>query len=198
MECVICGSKLGNRNKHGYCQKHRSLGPIRKAQKAKMNSNWWFKKNPGKSRSKISEDERKKRARERMRTIRNRNREAYRVNSNQRDKERRLTNPNYRIASNLRSRLSKALRGIVKKSSAIEDLGCSLDDFRKYLESKFEPGMNWENYGNGIEKWNIDHIEPLSKADLSNPEIQKRLSHYTNLKPMWHIENIKKGNRHEH
>lgn len=198
MECVICGSKLGNRNKHGYCQKHRSLSPIRKAQKAKMNSNWWFKKNPGKSRTKISEDERKKRARERVRTIRNRNREAYRVNSNQQDKERRLTNPNYRIASNLRSRLSKALRGLVKKSSAIEDLGCSLDDFRKYLESKFEPGMNWENYGHGVEKWNIDHIEPLSKADLSNPEIQKRLSHYTNLKPMWHIENIKKGNRHEH
>jgi hypothetical protein len=198
MRCIICESKLGNRNKHGYCQTHRSLSPVRKAQKARMNSNWWVKNNPGKSRTKMSEEERKKKARERMRERRSNNRETYRIKSNQWDKERRIKDSNYRIACNLRSRLSKALKGIVKRSSAINDLGCSLEDFRKYLESKFEPGMNWENYGHGIDKWNIDHIEPLSKADLSDINVQKRLSHYSNLKPMWHIDNLKKGNRYEY
>lgn len=198
MECVICGSKLGNRNKHGYCKSHRSLSPIRKAQKAKMSSNWWFRNNPGKSRIKMPEEERKRRIRERVRDIRARDQGSYRAKSNQWDKERRARDINYRIACNMRSRLSKALRGIVKKSSAVDDLGCSLDEFRSYLESKFESGMSWENYGHGIDKWNIDHIKPLSKADLSNHEIQKLLSHYSNLKPMWHIENLKKGNRYEH
>lgn len=198
MECVICGSKLGNRNKHGYCSKHKMHNPVVKAQHAKANANWWFKNNPDKSRTKMPEEERKKRARERMQTIRNKDREAYRMLSNQWDKDRRIKDPNYRIACNMRSRLSKALRGLIKQSSAIDDLGCSLDEFRLYLESRFEPGMSWDNYGHGINKWNIDHIEPLSGSDLSDPKVQKRLSHYTNLRPMWHIENIKKGNRHEH
>ena len=35
-----------------------------------------------------------------------------------------------------------------KKSSKTESiLGCSFDDFRLYLESKFEPWMTWENRG---------------------------------------------------
>lgn len=198
MECVVCGSQLGNRNKHGYCSKHKTRNPIVKAQKAKANSNWWFKNNPGKSRTKMSEEERKRRARERMRAIRSKDREAYRALSNQWDKERRIKDPNYRIASNMRSRLSKVLNGVVKRSSAVDDLGCSLDEFRLYLQSKFEPGMSWDNYGHGVDKWNIDHIEPLSTADLSDPDTQKRLSHYTNLRPMWHIENVRKGNRYEH
>lgn len=197
MECVICGSKLGNRNKHGYCQAHRDLSPIRKEQRAKANTNWWFKNNPGKTKIKMPEEERKKRARDRMQAIRNKDREAYRALSNQWDKERRTKDTNYRIACNMRSRLSKALKGVVKKSSAIDDLGCSLDEFRLYLESMFEPGMSWENYGHGVDKWNIDHILPLSAYDLTDCEVQKRLSHFTNLKPMWHIDNIKKGNRHE-
>lgn len=197
MDCVVCGSKLGNRNKHGYCKDHQSLSPVRKAQKAKMNSNWWFKNNPDKSRTKMTEEESKRRARERMREIRGRDRDAYRAKSNQWDKDRRARDDNYRIASNLRSRLSKALKGVIKKSSAIDDLGCSLEYFREYLELQFKPGMTWENYGHGHAKWNLDHIEPLSKADLSIPEVQKRLSHHSNIKPMWHIENIKKGNRYE-
>lgn len=198
MCCVVCGCKLGNRNKHGYCQDHRSYSPIRKQQKAKYNTNWWFKNNPGKSRTKMPEEEQKRRARERIRAIRNKDREAYRALSNRWDKERRIKDLNYRIASNMRSRLSKALRGVVKRSSAVDNLGCSLDEFRLYLESKFEPGMGWDNYGHGVNKWNIDHIEPLSTADLSDLDTQKRLSHYTNLRPMWHIDNIRKGNRYEH
>lgn len=198
MGCVVCGCKLGNRNKHGYCVKHNNQNPIVKLQKAKAKSNWWFKNNPGKSRTKISEEERKRRARERIQAIRSKDREAYRALSNRWDKERRIKDPNYRIASNMRSRLSKALKGVIKRSSAVDDLGCSLDEFRLYLESKFEPGMNWDNYGHGVDKWNIDHIEPLSTADLSNPDMQKKLSHYANLRPMWHIDNIRKGNRYEH
>lgn len=195
--CVICSAKLGNRNKYGYCKKHRLLNPIVKAQKSKANSKWWFKNNPNKSRSKLSEEEKRLRARERMRKIRKENKDLYREQSNLRDKNRKLNDQNYRIACNMRSRLSKAIVGFVKKSSAVDDLGCTIDFFRNYLESLFEPGMSWDNYGNGKDKWNIDHIKPLSTANLSDPEVQRKLSHYSNLRPMWHIDNIKKGNKHE-
>jgi hypothetical protein len=61
-------------------------------------------------------------------------------------------------------------------------LGCSYDEFKTYLESKFEDWMNWDNYGlyNGELNygWDIDHIIPLSS------NIDTNLSHYTNLQPL--------------
>jgi len=51
--------------------------------------------------------------------------------------------------------------------------------------------MSWENYGrNG---WHVDHIIPLSSAKTEE-EIYK-LCHYTNLQPLWEVDNIKKGNK---
>ena len=73
-----------------------------------------------------------------------------------------------------------------KSKKSQEILGCSFEDFKAYLESKFEFWMNWENYGlyNGEVNygWDIDHIIPLSSAKLEE-EIVK-LNHYTNLQPL--------------
>jgi len=74
-----------------------------------------------------------------------------------------------------------------KKSSKTESiLGCSFDDFRLYLESKFEPWMTWENRGlyNGELNygWDIDHIIPISSAESEDDVI--RLNHYTNFQPL--------------
>lgn len=75
------------------------------------------------------------------------------------------------------------------KWSSTKSLGCTSDELRVYLESKFSEGMSWENYG----KWHIDHIKPLSKFDL-NDELQfNEACHYTNLQPLWAIDNIMKG-----
>jgi len=51
--------------------------------------------------------------------------------------------------------------------------------------------MNWNNYGS----WNIDHIYQCSKFDLTKKENQIKCFHYSNMQPMWKIENIRKGNR---
>lgn len=68
-------------------------------------------------------------------------------------------------------------------------LGCSIKEFREYIESKFEPWMNWNNRGNpkdGIlelnKTWDLDHIIPLSTAKTKEDII--RLNHYTNFQPM--------------
>lgn len=89
---------------------------------------------------------------------------------------------NFRILENLRSRLSNALKGRVKNTT-IEELGCSIEEFKLHLEQQFDKNMNWENYG---AYWEIDHIHPLSKGGSF---------HYTNTQPMHFSENRSKGNR---
>lgn len=105
------------------------------------------------------------------------------------------TDINFKLACNLRSRLYCALFKQKKSGSAVKDLGCSVDDLKIYLESKFQPGMTWENHGNRVGTWSIDHILPLSKFNLSKREELVVACHYTNLQPMWCIDNIRKSNK---
>jgi hypothetical protein len=118
-----------------------------------------------------------------------------RVRRNKRKAQLRKNNINCNIACNLRGRLSKLLKGRVKVGSAVRDLGCTVEFLKQYLESKFQLGMTWENYGNKKGQWSIDHIVPLSSVDLTDREQFLKVCHYTNLQPLWHIDNLIKGNR---
>jgi hypothetical protein len=109
--------------------------------------------------------------------------------------DRRKTDINFRLACALRSRLSIALKRNLKTGSAIRDLGCSIDFFRKHLESLWGSGMSWDNYGHGDNRWNIDHIKSLSKTNLTERKEFLGVCHYTNLQPMWHIDNVRKSNK---
>jgi hypothetical protein len=84
----------------------------------------------------------------------------------------------------IKNSLKRCFTSKSKKTSDI--LGCSFDEFKLYLESKFETWMTWDNYGlyNGELNygWDIDHIIPLSSA-LSEEDVIK-LNHYTNLQPL--------------
>jgi hypothetical protein len=99
--------------------------------------------------------------------------------------------PAGRLSTNLRSRLNRAIRGSYKSGSAISDVGCTIPELKAYLESKFKPGMTWENYGRT--GWHIDHIEPLAKFDLTDREQLLQACHYSNLQPLWAEENLMKG-----
>lgn len=108
--------------------------------------------------------------------------------------KRMKNDPQFKLVCSLRIRLNKALKRNQKAGSAITDLGCSVEFLKQYLESKFLSGMTWENHGKGLGKWNIDHIKPLSKFDLTNPIEMCYACRYTNLQPMWSNENLRKGN----
>jgi len=114
-------------------------------------------------------------------------------------RKKRREDMNFRIAGSLRSRLRAATHAQLKgkspkQGSAIESLGCSMKEFLLHLSSQFQQGMSWENY----DEWHIDHIQPLSGFDLSDPVQVKKVCHYSNLQPLWAEDNLKKGESNDH
>lgn len=95
------------------------------------------------------------------------------------------------LRGSIRRGLKLTVKG--KRVSSIKDLGCTLDELKIYIESKFLPGMTWENWT--IFGWHLDHIRPLSSFNWDDPEEQKKAVHYTNLQPLWAFDNLSKGDK---
>ena len=76
----------------------------------------------------------------------------------------------------------------------LDNLGCSIEEWKIHLENQFDENMNWDNFGT---YWEIDHYVPLLYGINKPPTkemIIQRL-HYTNTQPMQTSKNISKGNR---
>jgi hypothetical protein len=121
----------------------------------------------------------------------------YRLSHKKRIRERDLEYKKQKLKTDLNFKLKECLRNRVriaikkgKAGSAVKDLGCSVEELKIWLESQFEPGMSWKNYGFGIGKWNIDHIVPLCSFDLTKKEEFKKACHWFNLQPLWTIDNM--------
>jgi len=99
--------------------------------------------------------------------------------------------PQAKVVDALRGRLRRAVK--FKHKSALELVGCDISFLMGYLEAQFKDGMTWDNYG----EWHIDHIKPCSSFDLLKYEEQLVCFHYSNLQPLWAIENLIKGDRYE-
>ena len=99
----------------------------------------------------------------------------------------------FRILQRLRARILLVLHGKKKLMSSLNLLGCSPEFLKIHLESNFKEGMTWDNYG--VKGWHIDHIVPCASFDFTVIEDQKKCFHYTNLQPLWWLENLTKSNR---
>jgi hypothetical protein len=105
-------------------------------------------------------------------------------------------NPHKKIATTLRKRLLtalrfKELRTSKKMGSFVADLGCSIPNFKKYIEEQFSNGMSWENHG----VWHLDHIKPLALFDLTSREQFLEACHYSNYQPLWAKDNLSKNKK---
>lgn len=186
--------------------------PEQKKEAIRKRQRRWAKENPDKVKQFAEKDKenRRRRENEKYRTD-----EAYRAKRLaqsakhwRRDPERnsrtaklwRLKNAGYdkaKYRTDEMFRLKKCLRGRIKAAykdhryarnkSTQELLGCSIDHFKEHIAKQFKPGMSWENHG----EWHIDHVVPLASAKTE--EELRALCHYTNLQPLWRIENISKG-----
>lgn len=109
------------------------------------------------------------------------------------EKNRLLTDIEFKLIKTLRSRLNNALKkqNSTKQNETVELLGCSISFLKGFLEAKFKEGMTWENHG----EWHIDHIKPCASFNLLDEEEQKKCFHYTNLQPLWAAENLSKGSK---
>ena len=103
-------------------------------------------------------------------------------------RNRKLIDEIFKLKGNIRSLISNSFKKykFSKSSKTADILGCSYDEFKNHLESKFEIWMTWDNHGkyNGEfnHGWDIDHIIPLSSVITESDVIQ--LNHYTNLQPL--------------
>ena len=91
------------------------------------------------------------------------------------------SDPIFRLRKVLRARLKQAIKNNQRKGSAVRDLGCSIEFFKRYIEKKFHNNMTWNNWG---EVWELDHIIPLCKFDLTKRSQLLKACHYTNLQPL--------------
>lgn len=116
-------------------------------------------------------------------------------------KERWRNDPVFKLTHTMRTRLNAAIknRSVKKNKSTISYLGCTYGHLIKYLESMFHDNpftkekMTWQNWGNGPNKWQIDHIIPFIAVDLTNPEELAKVNHYSNLRPLWDEEHLIKS-----
>jgi hypothetical protein len=113
-------------------------------------------------------------------------------------KNKKQTDPQFKLKTLLRGRLLDALKrhtkgGKVNKThSAIILIGCTIDEYKIYLEKQFKPDMNWGNHG---KIWEIDHILPCDSFDLTKEEEQHGCFNYKNTQPLYKSENRSKGNK---
>lgn len=107
-------------------------------------------------------------------------------------KRRKTYDPLYKLRLGIRSLILLSFKSNFTKKSkkTSEILGCTFEDFKIYLESKFDENMNWENQGT---YWHLDHIIPISSAQTEQ-EVYK-LNHYTNFQPLYWLDNLKKSNK---
>lgn len=106
-------------------------------------------------------------------------------------KERKANDPVFAMTLRLRSRMGIFFRkkGFTKPDTTYKLIGCSYVELAAHIESKFTDGMNWDNRS----EWHIDHKIPLSSAKTIDEVIP--LFHYSNLQPLWAIDNMLKGSR---
>lgn len=92
------------------------------------------------------------------------------------------------MSRRIRSLIGSGMKrmGYKKRSKSFEILGCTWPEFKAHIERQFLPGMTWENR----HLWQIDHITPLATAETEADVIA--LNHFTNLRPLWAVDNLAK------
>lgn len=104
----------------------------------------------------------------------------------------RNTDINYKLQSNMSRRIRYELNALLKGKKVkrtTEYIGCSIEELKEYLQTKFTNGMSWENYGS---IWHIDHRIPCSSWNFESDFESNCCWNYRNLQPMLASENQSK------
>ena len=102
----------------------------------------------------------------------------------------RKTDSLFRIKAVFRSAVYHSFKriGLNKPTNTEKLLGCTTEEAKSYIESLFQEGMSWENYG----KWHIDHIRPVCTFTEEDIYLMNDIK---NLQPLWAEDNFKKSSK---
>ena len=185
MECARANSRLQH--------KAKSDDPSYKARQA-AKTRAWRAENYERSLSKVSECNRRRYASDsgyRAQKLAAQRKPARRAHLRAYEKAKRASDPSFRFKQAMRSMLANRLKGANDgkggRSSVL--FGCPIEELRIHLEAQFAEGMTWDNYG----RWHVDHIRPCASFDLTDKAQQRECFHFTNLQPLWALDNIRKS-----
>ena len=133
--------------------------------------------------------------RKRAQNYRNRTREERRKVKREYEKYKRQTDLLYKIKINISSTVYRCIKNAKETKSIKNFLPYSILELKIHLESKFEPWMNWSNWGvykpdnwndndNSTWTWQIDHIIPQSDLLYTSMEDE-------NFKKCWSLDNLR-------
>lgn len=110
-----------------------------------------------------------------------------------REKAWRDTNPNYKLSKYMSNKVWHCLKGLKNGQSWRNLVSYTLQELKQHLESKFQDGMSWDNYG----QWHIDHITPVSRFNITsvNCDDFRKCWALENLQPLWAHDNWHKYNK---
>jgi hypothetical protein len=117
--------------------------------------------------------------------------EKHKRKQNERAQERRRIDPAYLMNQRLRARLRKILisKNTKKTTTMYDLLGCSVHEFKIYIERQFIGDMCWT-----LRNFELDHKIPCAFFDLTLIDDQRKCFHYTNFQPLKPEDNSKKSN----
>jgi hypothetical protein len=111
------------------------------------------------------------------------------------ERNRKATDPLYKLISNFRTAIYQVLKesNVEKNKHYFDILQYTPEQLITHLELQFKDTMSWDNYG----EWHVDHKLPITHfniVEMGDDEFMKCWA-LGNLQPMWGIENIRKSNK---
>tara|TARA_B110000503_G_scaffold28839_1_gene46175 strand:+ start:195 stop:884 length:690 start_codon:yes stop_codon:yes gene_type:complete len=189
--CKSCEKEYYKANKERLKQ-YREANKERIEEYSKQYTKEYYKLNKGKVNERAKEyyKANKEKIKDKKKKYYKANKEKIIENANKYVMKRKKSFPLFKLKCNLRCRTWSAFKnkGYNKKTKTQEMLGVDWEVCKAHIERQFTKGMSWVNHGD----WHIDHIIPLSSANTE--EELKKLCHYSNLQPLWAVDNIVKSN----
>jgi predicted DNA-binding transcriptional regulator AlpA len=147
------------------------------------------------NKSKTWYEENKEHRKQYLKEYREKNIDKIRKTKRDYERNRKATDPLYKLISNFRTAIYQVLKesNVEKNKSYFDILGYTPEELINHLEKQFKDDMTWDNYG----IWHVDHKLPITSFDIQEMGDEEFMKCWCldNLQPMWGEENIRKSNK---
>ena len=168
----------------------RNIGGKKVADKKWRDSNKKYMDN----KSKIWYEQNKEYRKKYLKEYREKNIDKIRKVKRDYEKNRKASDPAYKLISNFRTAIYQVLKenNVEKNKHYFDILKYTPEELISHLEKQFTDSMTWENYG----EWHVDHRMPISSFVFESVDDDSFIKCWSleNLQPMWGKDNIVKGN----